>query len=156
MRFEIKCSTDVAVCRPLQHRDGLDRRDTAAVGNYSKGAQETYIDVATRSNETAKQATNLLIQACEEIGRQFEGAILGAPKVLEPISLATNEHFVRIHTSIWPQQQWVIEQQLVPRIKEALKNAGLEILADRVAVFYHPKQQQPVRKKHKPKKNFKQ
>ena len=130
----------------------IPNRNIAAVGNYAKGAQETYIDVAISSNETAKQATGILEQVSEEIGKQFEGTILGVPKVLEPVSLATNEHFIRIHTSIWPQQQWVIEQQLVPRIKEILKNAGLEVPADRVAVFYHPRQEHPARKKRTPKK----
>ena len=123
----------------------IPNRNIAAVGRYVKGAQQAYIDIAVAGPEAAKKACSVLQQLGEEVHRQFEGSILDAPSIRKPMSLATGEHFVRMELSIWPQQQWVLDQQLVPRIKEMMKNSDLEIPADRVAVFYHPRQEQQVR-----------
>jgi small-conductance mechanosensitive channel len=123
----------------------IPNRNIAAVGNYVKGAQQAYIDVAVADAEAATKACGILQGVGEELRRQFEGIVLGDPAVPRPMSLATGEHFVRMELSIWPQQQWVVDQQLVPRIKEMMKNSDLEIPADRVAVFYHPRQEQQVR-----------
>ena len=137
----------------LGQRVVIPNRNIAAVGNYVKGAQQVYVDVAAVSAEAAERACSTLQQVGKEIHRQFEGVMLSAPRILKPMSLATGEHFVRMEAAIWPQQQWVIEQQLVPRIKEVLKSAGLEIPADRMAVFYHRRSQQRIvarRRKSKP------
>ena len=125
----------------LGQRVVIPNRNIAAVGNYAKGAQEAYVDVAVTNREAAEQAINTLRQLGEEIGRQFKGAILAVPKVLGPMSLATDEHFVRLHVSIWPQQQWVIEDQLLPRIREVLKRKGFEVPGDRIAIFYHAREE---------------
>ncbi len=119
----------------------IPNRNLATVGNYATGAQEAYVDVATTSPETAKGALSVLRQLGEEVARQFSGVILGAPEVLGPLSLATGEHFIRLHLSIWPQQQWVVDGQLVPRIRESLRRAGYEVPGDRVAVFYHAREE---------------
>ena len=122
----------------------IPNRNIAAVGNYSKGAQEAFIDVALSSPETSQRAKDTIRRLGEEVARQFEGIVMKVPEAPEAISLATDEHFVRMQLAIWPQQQWVVEQQLVPRIREALKREGLEIPGDRVAVFYHPREERPA------------
>jgi hypothetical protein len=37
---------------------------------------------------------------------------------------------------VWPGQQWVIDQQLIPRLREHCRDQGIEIPHDRVIVFY--------------------
>jgi len=119
------------------------------VGNYTKGAQHVNIDVAAQSQEAAEKAQSSLIQIVGDIGTQFEDIILSTAETSEVISLSTGEHFMRLHLTIWPQQQWVIEQEMVPRIRSALKNKGFEIPNDKIAVFYYPREQRPIgRRKH--------
>ncbi len=120
----------------------VPNRNIAMVGRFAKGGQEAYVDVAAPSSEAAARAGNVLGRVAEEISKQFQGVILTRPKVLGVISLETGEHFTRLHTSFWPREQWVIEQQLVPRIREALKRDGFELPQDRVVVFYLARKQQ--------------
>jgi len=114
----------------------IPNRNIAVVGNYTRGAVRTYIDVALSSAEAAEAAREPLAEIGREIGRQFDGTILGSPAVLEPIALKTGECFLRMHLAIWPAQQWVVDQQLVPRIREVLKARGFEIPGDRVVAFF--------------------
>ena len=117
----------------------VPNRNIAMVGNYVKGAQQATVDLAAASGEAAEQAAAALREFVKEIARQFEDVILTA-KVVGSTSLATGEHFVRLHFSFWPQQQWVIEQQVAPRAREVLKAAGCEVPGDRVAIFYRARQ----------------
>ena len=122
----------------------IPNRNIATVGNYTKGAQHVTIDVAAVNREAAEQIKSPLLQIVEEIGSQFEEVIISTQKTAEIISLSTDEYFARVSLAIWPQQQWVIEQEAVPRIRLVLKSKGFEIPNDRVVVFYHPREQLPV------------
>jgi len=122
----------------------IPNRNIATVGNYIKGAQHVNIDVAAVNREAAEQIKSHLLQIIEEIGSQFEEVVLSTQKTAEIISLSTGQHFVRVSLTIWPQQQWVIEQEAVPRIRLVLKDKGFEIPNERVVVFYHPREQLPV------------
>lgn len=119
----------------------IPNRNIAMVGNFIKGTQQVHVDVAAISRETAEQEIMPLEQISREIARQFEGVFLGVPSVQDPLSLDTEEHFVRIDLAIWPQQQWVIDQQLVPRIRETLTRKGFQVPGDRIAVFYHARKE---------------
>ena len=44
--------------------------------------------------------------------------------------------------AIWPAQQWLVDQQLVPRVREVLKSREFEIPADRVVAFYRAGEQE--------------
>ncbi|MCK6472603.1 MAG: mechanosensitive ion channel family protein [Planctomycetes bacterium] len=114
----------------------LPNRAITSVSNYSKGALDAYIDVAVPDAQAAQQVQPLLEKLGEEIGRQFDGAILSPPHVLKILSLGTEETFVRLNLGVWPQQQWVVDQQLIPRIKECLARAQIAIPSDRVVAFY--------------------
>ena len=122
----------------------IPNRNIALVGTYTKGALQAYIDVALMSEEIAANCSEELQKIGNEINRQFEGVILRNPQVLSPLSLETGEHFVRMQFEIWPQQQWVIEQQVIPRVREIFKREGFEIAADRVVAFYHTREERTV------------
>ena len=107
----------------------IPNRNIAMVGNYTKGSLQAFVDVAVKSGEAAKHGAAELQQIGDEIYRQFQGVILKRPKLLSPLSLKTGEHFIRMYLEIWPQQQWVIDQQLVPRIREILKKKVLRYRA---------------------------
>jgi hypothetical protein len=119
----------------------VPNRNIAMVGNFIKGIQQVHVDVAAISRETAEQEIMPLEVISKEVARQFEGVFLGVPSVQGPLSLDTEEHFVRIDMAIWPQQQWVIDQQLIPRIREILASKGFQVPGDRIAVFYHARKE---------------
>ena len=52
---------------------------------------------------------------------------------------------MRIHVSLWPGQNWVIDQQLLPRMRELFAKESIEIPGDRIVSFYHVRQEQTVR-----------
>jgi hypothetical protein len=130
----------------LGQRVIIPNRNIALVGKYLKGAQEVHVDVAMPDLENARQATGHITEMMVELERQFQGVILSTPTAPPPFTLATGECFVRVELRIWPQQQWVIDQQVLPRVRERMKACGIDIPGDRVVAFYHARKQHPVRK----------
>ena len=122
----------------------IPNRNIAMVGMYRHGAQLACVDVAVASAADAGPAKQHLATLARELGRQFEGVILGEASVTGPLTLATGEHFVRLEAPIWPGQTWVIEQQLVPRLRELMQRQELTIAGDRIAVFYHGREVMPA------------
>jgi small-conductance mechanosensitive channel len=120
----------------------IPNRNIAVVGNFSRGAQRAYIDVPITSPAAALAALELLDTIGQEIKRQYDGVVLDPVRATGPVSLRTGEHFVRLHLSLWPGQTWVIDQQLIPRIKERFKTASIEVPAERVTVHYHARPQE--------------
>ena len=114
----------------------IPNRNITMVGNYRRGALQAFVDVAMPDPQTAEKATPILNKLGAEIGKQFDGVVLAAPHVTRVLSLDTGEHFARLHAAIWPAQQWVVDQQLLPRIREALTAEAIEVPNDRVVAFY--------------------
>ena len=115
----------------------LQNRNIPMATQYPAGSYQTVVDVAIASPAAAAAASELLLQIGAEFGKQFREIILGDPRVEGLVELQTGELFVRLRVDIWPVQQWVIDAQLVPRIRELFKRDGIEVPADRVVVFYH-------------------
>lgn len=122
----------------------FSNRNIPMVGKYRKGAFEVGVDVALADPEKAAQAARLLGQLGTELERQFCEVVMGAPTVDGLLRLETGECFVRLRARIWPAQQWVIDNQLVPRIQELFAREGLEIPANRVVAFYHFPEEESV------------
>lgn len=118
----------------------IPNRNITTVANYSRGAQRTYVDVQVESEEAARRAMPILEQLGNEMMKQYGGVVLGPIRATGPTVLATGEVFVRLHLSIWPGQTWVVENQLVPRVKERLAAAEVPIVSDRVAVYHHARE----------------
>ena len=118
----------------------IPNRNIALVGTYARGAMRVCVDAAVANGDAAVRAKELLARLGGEVAKQYDGIVLLPPSTSGPLSLASGEHFVRLETGIWPQQQWVIEQQLIPRLRELYKQEGIEIPGDRVsACYYMPK-----------------
>jgi small-conductance mechanosensitive channel len=123
----------------------IPNRNIAAVGNYLRGAQQVYVDVAVAAGTDAEAAGTALRQVAQETARQFHDVILSPPEDQGEIQLSTGERFVRLHVAIWPGQPWIVEQELLARIRKMMAAKGLEIPNDRISVFYHPREPQPLR-----------
>ncbi|MFT5368288.1 MAG: small-conductance mechanosensitive channel [Candidatus Latescibacterota bacterium] len=115
----------------------FQNRNIPLVGRYAKGAFEFNIDVAIAELNQAEKAGVLLEKIGGEFEKQFPEIIIGTPTVKGLVELETGEWFVRLYGLLWPVQQWVIDTQMVPRIRELFKRDGIEILGDRVVAFYH-------------------
>lgn len=115
----------------------FSNRNIPMVGKYRKGAFEVGVDVAVADPEKGERAVQLLGQLGVELEKQFREVVIGVPQVEGLLRLETGECFVRLRARIWPAQQWVIDNQLVPRIQELFAREGLEIPANRVVAFYH-------------------
>ena len=118
----------------------IPNRNIAVVGNYVRGAQQTYLDVAVAAGTDVEKARDALRRIAEKSAAQFQDIILSGPKSIEEVPLSSGERFLRLNVAIWPQQQWVIEQELVPRIRAMMKSEGFEIPNDKIVVFYHPRE----------------
>lgn len=119
----------------------IPNRNIAVVGKYRLDSQLATIDVAIRGPEADAPATAVLIDLGREMNSQFPGVFLNEPVVENVLALATGERFIRLRVLFWPGQLWIIDEQLVPRIREAFKRQALEIPEDRVVVFYHSREQ---------------
>ncbi len=128
----------------LGQRVVIPNRNIAVVGNYVRGAQQVYLDVAMVPETDIEKAADRLEQTAREIAGQFQDIILSSPKNLGEVSLSTGERFLRLQLTIWPQQQWVIDQEMVPRIRGAMQSEGFEIPHDRIVVFYHQRESRSV------------
>lgn len=128
----------------LGQRVTIPNRNIAVVGNYIRGAQQVYLDVSITSTTDIENTSGVLERTAREIAGQFPDIILSSPRVLGEVPLATGERFLRLHLAIWPQQQWVIDQEMVPRIRTVMKSEGLEIAGDKIVVFYHQRENRPV------------
>lgn len=117
----------------------IPNRNIAVVGNFTRGAQEALVDVAVEPANAAG-AGELLAIVAGDVAREFDGVVLAGPRVAPPRTLPGGGTFLRIELSIWPGQPWVVEAQLVPRIRQAFSGAGLSIPGDRVVTFYHVRQ----------------
>ncbi|MCG3180256.1 MAG: hypothetical protein BIFFINMI_02614 [Phycisphaerae bacterium] len=119
----------------------IPNRNIGQVGNFSRGALHARIDVAVPAPDQADDATALLVKVGREIARQFEGVIIGPPLPGPAVLLGTGECFARLRVELWPGQQWVIDQQFLPRIREAFAREGRPVPGDRIAAFYHERPQ---------------
>ena len=115
----------------------LQNRNIPMAVRYPKGAVEAAVDVAVASIGTAEKAAGVLARIGAELHKQFPEIIMKEPRIEGLVALETDESFVRLHCEIWPAQQWVIDAQMVPRIREIFKREELEIPSDRVVSFYH-------------------
>jgi small-conductance mechanosensitive channel len=128
----------------------IPNRNIAVVGNYTSGALQVEVDVAAGARDKAEEEVSKVHEISKQIFTQFAGVILKEPDVPKVLSLDTGEHFIRVKLAIWPQQQWVVEQQLIPRVREILKGAGFEVPGDRVVATYYAREEHSPRRRRTP------
>ncbi|MFH1759887.1 MAG: mechanosensitive ion channel family protein [bacterium] len=115
----------------------IPNRNIALVSTYKKGALETFVHIHMSKETDVEKSSNLIEIFNSDFTEQYKGIIMKKPEIVMPHKFKSGEIIFRLHTMIWPQQQWVIEQQFIPRIREILKKEEIDIFNDRVVVFYH-------------------
>ena len=123
----------------------VPNRNISVVGRYDSGALEGYVDVALDSESTYSEARSCLETLAQGVAKQFNEVFLRPPEVEPILVLTDSEVFIRTQVSIWPGQIWVVDQQLIPRIREAFSCTDIAIPGDRILTFYHVKREQRVR-----------
>ena len=115
----------------------FQNRNIPMVTRYAKNGLEFHVDVAITDLNSAVKAGESLGQVGEALANQFPEVIIGTPEVKGLVQLDTDEWFVRLYGRLWPAQQWVVDTQLLPRIREIFKRYDIEIKSDRIVAFYH-------------------
>ena len=128
----------------LGQRVVIPNRNIAVVGNYLRGAQQVYLDVAVAEDTDMEKATETLQRVAQDVAEQFQDIILTPPRVRSEHALSSGQRYLRLHLAIWPQQQWIVDQQVVPRIRAAMKTQGFDVPDETIVVFYHPRQSSAV------------
>ena len=124
----------------------IPNRNIAIAGKYIKGCFEGYVDVALPSENEFVRAKESVVILSDALHRQFDEVFLEKTRIEPVLSFQTGEYFLRIHVSIWPGQTWVIEQQLIPRLRELFIRDNIVIPSDRIVSFYHLRREQVVAK----------
>ena len=122
----------------------IPNRNIAIAGRYRKGCLECNVDIALENLDDYARAKKSVSMIVKELYRQFEGLFVSKSVVEPPLTLKTGECFLRIHISIWPGQSWVIDQQLLPRIREFFARESIVIPSDRIVTHYHTRKEQEV------------
>ena len=112
----------------------IPNRMIAVVANYSRGGQRLLVDVAAADAKAAAETAKVARAVAADVAEEFGRVILEPPQAHDNVALA-EEVFARVGVLVWPGQQWVVNDQLVPRLRERLKSEGLEPPGDRVVVF---------------------
>jgi small conductance mechanosensitive channel len=132
----------------------IPNRNISVVGNFAGGAQRATLDVPVPGGEgtAAAELPGLLAGIAGEVAGEFAGVVLSAPEVSgpEPSAEGAASRYVRVSLGIWPGQQWVVEGQLLPRIREALAARDLPAPPERLAVFYRGPEERTVRGPSRP------
>ena len=122
----------------------IPNRNIAVAGRYICGGLEGYVDIALENDEAVSVAAAVTMRLLDELGKQFDGVFLEKPKEPSPLSLETGEIFLRVSILIWPGQAWIVDQQLIPRLRERFGRENIVIPADRIVSFYHVRKSVPV------------
>ncbi|MHC4252987.1 MAG: mechanosensitive ion channel family protein, partial [Planctomycetota bacterium] len=112
----------------------IPNRRIAVVANYSRGGQRLLVDVAAADPEAAAEVSKVARAVAADVAEEFGRVVLEPPEVRDTVVLAEGA-FARVGVLVWPGQQWVVNDQLVPRLRERLKAEGVEVRGDRVVVF---------------------
>ncbi len=114
----------------------IPNRNISIVGNYSRGSLVANVDVALADENNFDLLSQAMIEVAGEVKQQFERLMMDLPKSATKVKLDTGECFARLALRIWPGEQWVIDTQLVPRLRDYCLSNAIEIPRDRVIVFY--------------------
>jgi len=112
----------------------IPNRRIAVVANYSRGGARLLVDIAATDAEAAAKVAKVASAIAGDITEEFGRVVLEPPETREAVVLEGSV-FARLGVIIWPGQQWVVNDQLVPRLREKLKGAGIDVPGDRIAVF---------------------
>ena len=114
----------------------IPNRNISIVGNYTRRALSVHVDVAMVDDSTFEGLSQAMTHVAGEIRQQFDKIVLDVPTSVTRVDLDTGESFARLDLSIWPGQQWVIDQQLVPRLLAHCEAQTIQVARDQVIVFY--------------------
>lgn len=116
----------------------IPNRNIMVVGNYGLAGLRATVDVTLPPEADPARARELLRRIAQDLRMEFPGVIVRDAVLEEAVTFTTGEHLLRLRLPIWPGQQWIIDQQLVPRIKELFAREKLPLLNERLVASYHP------------------
>lgn len=109
-------------------------RTIGMVSNYTSGAVAAVVDVSLENNDVGIAAAEVAKRVCTDLAREIP-YLTGVPSVEGVLRSSTNDVFLRIHLSVLPQQQEIINSLVVDRLKRAFAAEKIAIPGDRVRVM---------------------
>lgn len=97
-----------------------------AVANYSRGNQNTYMDVPVSYEFSIDSILEVVEEACRAMSSEFAQLTAG-PAVLGLDKLEQNRIMVKIYFSSSLEDKFGLERNIRKRIKNALDNAGMSV-----------------------------
>lgn len=118
---------------PLGVQHVIFNRTIALVSNFTAGAVQAFVDVSLEKMEDADAAKKVAGHVCEDLAAEVP-YFPEVPTVEGVKKSSTKEVFLRIRLRVLPQQQSVINDVFVDRIKRAFAAENIVIPDGRVRV----------------------
>ena len=113
----------------------IPNRMITVVANYTRGGLRLFVDVVAKDEAAASEIAKLARSVGADVAKEFGRVLLEPPEVLDSVVLEGRGVCTRLAVLVWPGQQWVVNDQIIPRVREALGAAGIEVPGDHVTVF---------------------
>ena len=112
----------------------IPNRNISVVANYSRGGQRLLVDIAVADERAAAEVAKIASAVAGDVAKEFGRVVLEPPETREAVVLE-EAVFARVGVLVWPGQQWVVNDQFVPRLREKLEAAGIDVPGDRIVIF---------------------
>ena len=121
----------------------IPNRNIAIAGRYLTGALEGYVDFEIPEEKLAeveRQFRGVMARLVE----QFDDVFLRDGIGTDRVSLEAHGTLLRCWFAIWPGQTWIIDQQLIPRLRDVLAQETVKLGSVVLTVCYHKRHDQEV------------
>jgi small-conductance mechanosensitive channel len=108
-------------------------RTIGMVSNFTSGAVPAVVDVSLESTDAGPKAREVAARVCTDLSRELP-YFTAVPIVEGVVKSSTNDVYLRIRLNVLPQQQDIIQNLFVDRIKRAFAAEKIVIPGDRVRV----------------------
>ncbi|OGP81818.1 MAG: hypothetical protein A2Y95_00625 [Deltaproteobacteria bacterium RBG_13_65_10] len=112
----------------------LPNRSLQQVGVYPLGCVVATVEVPL-DTARAGDILRLLHEGAMQLRARYPMAVITDPDVAEA-EAGPGHPLARVHLSVWPGQNWVIEKAYVPRIVQCFSKEGISIGEGQVVVHY--------------------
>lgn len=106
------------------------------VTNHSRGAKRALIEVGVAYEEDLDRVLKVASAVCQQTARELP-AIVEGPEVLGVVALGESEVKIRVVAMTKPMDKWMVERELLRRLKQGFDQVGIEIPYPRRVIFSH-------------------
>lgn len=102
----------------------------SVVTNYNRGKMRALVDVPIAYHEDIDRIMNIMVQAGEELKKEFSDKMVEPPQVQGVIQLGETRAVLRMVAYAKAGEQWFIEREYRLRVYKGMKEAGIPPLEE--------------------------